>query len=119
MLRKISMDFFSALVEANVPIATLAAAFLLGLTSALLKPQIQEVLPFLQITGVNYFITVLKTVTSTVFGMIPVLFSICIAFGRANEERAIAAFSGFIVSYVFLLSASLIIGSGFFWFHVH
>ena len=110
------MDFFSALGRSlMLPIATLAAAgLLLGLTSALLKPQIQEVLPFLQITGVNYFITVLKTVTATVFGMIPVLFSICIAFGLAKEEKEIAAFAGFIGYYVFLLSASLIIGSGFF-----
>lgn len=42
------MDFFSALGRSlMLPIATLAAAgLLLGLTSALLKPQIQEVLPF-------------------------------------------------------------------------
>lgn len=72
------MDFFSALGRSlMLPIATLAAAgLLLGLTSALLKPQIQEVLPFLQITGVSYFITAIKTITATVFGMIPVLFSI-------------------------------------------
>ena len=110
------MDFFSALGRSlMLPIATLAAAgLLLGLTSALLKPQIQEVLPFLQITGVSYFITAIKTITATVFGMIPVLFSICIAFGLAKEEKEIAAFAGFIGYYVFLLSASLIIGSGFF-----
>lgn len=110
------MDFFSALGRSlMLPIATLAAAgLLLGLTSALLKPQIQEMLPFLQQTGVTYFITSLKTITSTVFGMIPVLFSICIAFGLAKEEKEIAAFAGFIGYYVFLLSASLIIGSGFF-----
>ena len=110
------MDFFSALGRSlMLPIATLAAAgLLLGLTSALLKPQIQEMLPFLQQTGVKYFITSLKTITATVFGMIPVLFSICIAFGLAKEEKEIAAFAGFIGYYVFLLSASLIIGSGFF-----
>lgn len=110
------MDFFSALGRSlMLPIATLAAAgLLLGLTSALLKPQVQEILPFLQQTGVKYFITSLKTITSTVFGMIPVLFSICIAFGLAKEEKEIAAFAGFIGYYVFLLSASLIIGSGFF-----
>ncbi|MBE6072340.1 MAG: PTS trehalose transporter subunit IIBC [Clostridium butyricum] len=110
------MDFFSALGRSlMLPIATLAAAgLLLGLTSALLKPQIQEVLPFLQGTVIIYVITTLKTITSTVFGMIPVLFSICIAFGLAKEEKEIAAFAGFIGYYVFLLSASLIIGSGFF-----
>lgn len=110
------MEFFSALGRSlMLPIATLAAAgLLLGLTSALLKPQVQELLPFLQITGVTYAITVIKTTTSTVFGMIPVLFSICIAFGLAKEEKEIAAFAGFIGYYVFLLSASLMIGSGFF-----
>ena len=110
------MDFFSALGRSlMLPIATLAAAgLLLGLTSALLKPQVQEVLPFLQGTAITYVITTLKTITSTVFGMIPVLFSICIAFGLAKEEKEIAAFAGFIGYYVFLLSASLIIGSGFF-----
>ena len=110
------MDFFSALGRSlMLPIATLAAAgLLLGLTSALLKPQVIEIIPFLQNTGINYFISSIKMVTSTVFGMIPVLFSICIAFGLAKEEKEIAAFAGFIGYYVFLLSASLLIKSGFF-----
>lgn len=110
------MGFFSALGRSlMLPIATLAAAgLLLGLTSALLKPQVQDLLPFLKLQSFNYIITVIKTITSTVFGMIPVLFSICIAFGLAKEEKEIAAFAGFIGYYVFLLSASLVIGSGFF-----
>ncbi|ACA45227.1 PTS trehalose transporter subunit IIBC [Clostridium botulinum] len=110
------MDFFSALGRSlMLPIATLAAAgLILGLSSALLKPQIQAALPFLQNSVVIYVLTLIKTITATVFGMIPVLFAICIAFGLAKEEKEIAAFAGFIGYYTFLLSASIIINSGAF-----
>lgn len=110
------MDFFSALGRSlMLPIATLAAAgLLLGLTSALLKTQVQDALPFLTNAGVLYILNLIKTITSTIFGMIPVLFSICIAFGLAKEEKEIAAFAGFIGYYTFLLSAAIIINSGAF-----
>ena len=53
------MDFFSALGRSlMMPIATLAACgIVLGLTAALLKPQVVQALPFLQVTGINFLIT--------------------------------------------------------------
>lgn len=112
------MEFFSALGRSlMLPIATLAAVgLLMGLTAALTKPQIQEALPFLASTGVVYVLTTLKSISSQIFGLIPVLFSICIALGLAKKDKEIAAFAGFIGYYTFLLSASAMINSGFFEF---
>lgn len=112
------MEFFSALGRSlMLPIATLAAVgLLMGLTAALTKPQIQEALPFLASTGVVYVLTTLKSIGSQIFGLIPVLFSICIALGLAKKDKEIAAFAGFIGYYTFLLSASAMINSGFFEF---
>lgn len=112
------MDFFSALGRSlMLPIATLAAVgLLMGLTAALTKPQVQEALPFLANTGVVYVLTTLKGISSQIFGLIPVLFSICLALGLAKKDKEIAAFAGFVGYYTFLLSASAMINSGFFEF---
>ena len=50
------MDFFSSLGRSlMMPIATLAVAgLLLGLSAALSKPQVQNLLPFLKAEGVLY-----------------------------------------------------------------
>ena len=75
------MDFFSALGRSlMMPIAALAACgIVLGLTAALLKPQVVEAIPFLQIVGVNFVITTLNKASAVVFTLIPVLFAISIA----------------------------------------
>ena len=92
------MDFFSALGRSLLmPIAALAACgIVLGLTSALMKAQVQEAVPFLTQTYVYFIISTLNKVSNVVFTLIPVLFSISIAFGLAKEEKEIAAFAGFI-----------------------
>lgn len=109
------MDFFSALGRSlMMPIAALAACgIVLGLTAALLKPQVVEVLPFLQVTGVNFIITTLNKASGVVFTLIPVLFAISIAFGLANEDKEIAAFAGFIGYYTFLVTSACMINAGF------
>lgn len=109
------MDFFSALGRSLLmPIAALAACgIVLGLSSALMKAQVVEALPFLQLPVLQFVILTLNKVAGVVFTLIPVLFSISIAFGLAKEEKEIAAFAGFIGYYTFLVASSCMIGSGF------
>lgn len=109
------MDFFSALGRSLLmPIAALAACgIVLGLSSALMKAQVTEALPFLQMAVPAFIISTLNKVSNVVFTLIPVLFSISIAFGLAKEEKEIAAFAGFIGYYTFLVASSCMINSGF------
>ena len=109
------MDFFSALGRSlMMPIATLAACgIVLGLTAALLKPQVVQALPFLQVSGINFVITTLNKASGVVFTLIPVLFAFSIAFGLANEDKEVAAFAGFIGYYTFLATSACMINAGF------
>ena len=75
------MNFFSDLGRSlMMPIAALAACgIVLGLTSALMKEQVLNVIPFLA-SGVPYFIVfTLNKVSNMVFTLLPLLFSISIA----------------------------------------
>ena len=83
------MEFFSAFGRSlMLPIAMLAAVgILLGLTAALMKPQIQDAFPFLTNAVVLYVITAIKSISGKVFDLIPVLFSISISLGLAKKER--------------------------------
>lgn len=107
------LDFFSALGRSLLmPIAALAACgIVLGLTSAFLKPSVQETLPFLA-TGLPLFvISTLNKVSGVVFTLLPVLFAISISFGLAREEKEIAAFAGFIGYYTFLVASQCTIAT--------
>lgn len=70
------MDFFSALGRSLLmPIAALAACgIVLGLSSALMKAQVVEALPFLQLPVLQFVILTLNKVAGVVFTLIPVLF---------------------------------------------
>lgn len=109
------MDFFSALGRSLLmPIAALAACgIFLGLSSALMKTQVQEAVPFLSQTYIYFVIFTINKVSGVVFTLIPVLFAISIAFGMVKEEKEIAAFAGFIGYYTFLVASSAMINSGF------
>ena len=93
------MDFFSALGRSlMMPIAALAACgIVLGLTAALLKPQVVEAIPFLQIVGVNFVITTLNKASAVVFTLIPVLFAISIAFASSISSPVSPTLSGFVI----------------------
>lgn len=109
------MDFFSALGRSLLmPIAALAACgIFFGLSSALMKAQVQAAAPFLS-TGIIYFIIfTVNKVAGVVFTLIPVLFAISISFGLAKEEKEIAAFAGFIGYYTFLVASQCVINAGF------
>lgn len=60
-----------------------------------------------------YGINTLRSVSAVVFTLIPVLFAIFIALGMAKEDKEIAAFAAFVGYYSFLLSASVMVNSGF------
>lgn len=109
------MDFFSALGRSLLmPIAALAACgIFLGLSSALMKAQVQEAVPFLSQGFVYFIIFTINKVSGVVFTLIPVLFAISIAFGMVKEEKEIAAFAGFIGYYTFLVASAAMINSGF------
>lgn len=109
------MDFFSALGRSlMMPIAALAACgIVLGLSSALMKPQLLEVAPFLQQAVIAFIISTINKVSGVVFTLIPVLFAISIAFGLAKEDKEVAAFAGFIGYYTFLVSSACMINTGF------
>lgn len=109
------MDFFSALGRSLLmPIAALAACgIFLGLSSALMKAQVQEAVPFLSQTYIYFVIYTINKVSGVVFTLIPVLFAISIAFGMVKQEKEIAAFAGFIGYYTFLVASAAMINSGF------
>ncbi len=115
MKKNRAMDFFSALGRSLLmPIAALAACgIVLGLTSALMKAQVQSAVPFLQQGLIYFVISTLNKISGVVFTLIPVLFSISISFGMAREEKEIAAFAGFIGYYTFLVASACMINSGF------
>ena len=107
------MDFFSALGRSlMMPIAALAACgIVLGLTSALMKPQVVAALPWLGTGVVGFIIMMLNKVSGVVFTLLPVLFAISIAMGLAKEDKEVAAFAGFIGYYTFLVASSLVIST--------
>lgn len=109
------MDFFSALGRSLLmPIAALAACgIFLGLSSALMKAQVQAAAPFLAEGIIFFIISTINKVSGVVFTLVPVLFAISISFGLAREEKEIAAFAGFIGYYTFLVASACMINSGF------
>lgn len=102
------MKFFSDLGRSlMMPVAALAACgIILGITSALLKTQVQDAVPFLTASVPLFIITTLNKVSGIVFTLLPVLFAISIAFGLAKEDKGVAAFAGFIGYYTFLVASS-------------
>lgn len=107
------LGFFQAFGRSlMLPIATIAAVGILyGFTAALSRPQVQELLPFLQNKIVYYVLFFIRTLSGKVFDMIPVLFAISIALGLAKREKEIAAMAGFIGYYIMHWSSAYLISS--------
>lgn len=112
--RKQLMDFFSDFGRSLLlPIAILAlTGLLLGLSTALLRNDIQTYLPFLNNAIVLYTLNTIRAISAKAFELIPILFAISVAFGLAKKEKEIAALAGFIGYYMMLFSASLMIKTG-------
>lgn len=108
------MDFFSNFGRSLLlPIAILAlTGLLLGLSAALLRPQIQDILPFLKTDIAIYIVSTIRSISGKAFELIPVMFAISVSFGLAKQEKEIAALAGFMGYYMMLFSASIMIKSG-------
>lgn len=108
---KYLQDFGRSLM---LPIALLAAVgILFGFTAALSRPQIKEILPFLNGGGVAYGLFLIRTMSIKVFGLIPVLFAISISLGLAKREKEIAALAGFVCYYILMWSAGYMVASDY------
>lgn len=97
-----------------LPIALLAAVgILFGFTAALSRPQLKEMLPFLNGGVVAHVLFLIRTLSIQVFGLIPVLFAISIALGLAEKEKGIAALAGFVCYYVLMGSSGYMVASDY------
>ncbi|MGM9975264.1 MAG: PTS transporter subunit EIIC [Clostridiaceae bacterium] len=98
-----------------LPIATIAAVGILyGLTAALSRPQVAELLPFLNNEIIYYILFLIRNLSGKIFDLIPVLFAISIALGLAKEEKEISAMASFIGYYVMHWSSSYLLASELF-----
>ena len=96
------------------PVAVLAAVgIILGFTAALNNENVANLLPFMQSDIIAYILLSIRGISFRVFGLIPALFSISIAFGLAKKEKHIAAMAGFIAYYIMMFSASVMVNSQF------
>ncbi|ADO82263.1 PTS transporter subunit EIIC [Ilyobacter polytropus] len=108
---KYLQDFGRSLM---LPIALLAAVgILFGFTAALSRPQIKDMLPFLNGGGVAYVLFLIRTMSIKIFGLIPVLFAISISLGLAKKEKEIAALAGFVCYYTLMWSSSYMVASNY------
>lgn len=102
-MKKNLKDYFQQLGRAfMLPISLLAATgIFLGLAAASANPQIQEVIPFLASDSIMYVTQLIRKVSGTLFGNIPLLFAISLSLGMAKKEKPIAAFAG-VIGYLVL-----------------
>ena len=108
-IMKYLQDFGRSLM---LPIALIAAVgILFGFTAALSRPQIKEMLPFLDGGAVAYGLFLIRSMSIQIFGLIPVLFAISIALGLAKKEKEIAALAGFVCYYTLMWSTGYMVAS--------
>jgi len=96
------------------PVAVLAAVgIILGFTAALNNQRVADMLPFMQSDIVAYILLSIRGISFRIFGLIPALFAISIAFGMTKKEKHVAAMAGFIAYYILMFSASVMVSSQF------
>lgn len=89
-----------------LPITLLAAVgIIVGLTASLDREAVQNLLPFMQNEVVKNILLTIRSLSLDIFGLIPVMFAISIAFGMAKKEQGVAALAGFIVYFTMLAAA--------------
>lgn len=94
------------------PVAVLAAVgIILGFTAALNNAQVANLLPFMRSELVAYLLLSIRGISFRIFGLIPTLFAISIAFGLTKKEKHVAAMAGFIAHYILMFSASVMVAS--------
>ena len=72
------------------------SGILVGIGSAFSNPSVVKAIPFLGNTFFTYLFAIMKEAGNVVNNHIPVIFSICIAYGFAKSEKGTAALSGFL-----------------------
>ncbi|MDD3265644.1 MAG: maltose/glucose-specific PTS transporter subunit IIBC [Burkholderiales bacterium] len=111
MRKFISMDFFQNLGKAfMLPVALLSAlGLMLGIGSALMTPQLVEVIPFLG-NGVIVFIAKFLAMTGAFgFQNLPALFAVAIPIALAKYEKGVAGFAGLVGFYMMHNSANFML----------
>lgn len=85
-----------------LPIAVMApVGMVLGLTGALVQPYMVERIGFLQNETLQTILVSLRTIADVIFGNIPILFAMGVAYGISRKEKGISVFSS-IISYLIL-----------------
>ena len=85
-----------------LPIAVMApVGMVLGLTGALVQGYMIERVPFLGNETLQTILVGLRSIADVIFGNIPVLFAMGVAYGVSRKEKGIAVFSS-IISYLIL-----------------
>lgn len=72
------------------------AGILQGFGNAFTSPTLTAAVPWLAAPGFAIFFSILKAAAGIVMSNIPVIFSICLAYGFAKSEKATAALCGFL-----------------------
>lgn len=72
------------------------AGILQGFGNAFTSPTLTAAVPWLAAPGFAIFFSILKAAAGIVMNNIPVIFSICLAYGFAKSEKATAALCGFL-----------------------
>lgn len=85
-----------------LPIAVMApVGMVLGLTGALVQGYMIERVPFLGNQTLQTILLGLRSIAGVIFGNIPILFAMGVAYGVSKKEKGIAVFSS-IISYLIL-----------------
>jgi len=110
-----TIRFFQAFGKSMlVPIAILACiGIIVGLTAALNRQQVADLLPFMANEHVSYTLLTIRSISLELFNLIPAMFAISIAFGLAEKDKEIAALAGFIAYYVLMFSSSIMVNSSY------
>lgn len=85
-----------------LPIAVMApVGMVLGLTGALVQGYMVERVPFLGNEALQTILVGLRSIADVIFGNIPILFAMGVAYGVSKEEKGISVFSS-MISYLIL-----------------
>lgn len=85
-----------------LPIAVMApVGMVLGLTGALVQGYMVERVPFLGNEALQIILVGLRSIADVIFGNIPILFAMGVAYGVSREEKGISVFSS-MISYLIL-----------------
>lgn len=86
-----------------LPIGVMApVGLLLGLSAAFTQSYMIDLLPFLGNPTVKLIFTSIRQISDLIFGNIPIMFAMGVAYGMAKRDKGIAVFSS-VMAYLILL----------------